>query len=181
LPVESTVVRSSHLNALIESKISLYTAHLPLDAHPIFGNNVQLAKLFRVRDLKRFAQCGSVEIGYYGRLSKKLEPMELVKLTKQLTGIKPRYWFFNPRTIRVVGFCSGKGAFAVGELEKFGIDCLVTGEITHSVFHLMRETRANVIAFGHYASETFGLKALSKYLKNKLEIQTFFIDLPTGF
>ena len=38
----------------------------------------------------------------------------------------------------------------------------------------------NVIFAGHHATETVGLKALSRVLEKKLKVQTTFIDLPTG-
>jgi len=38
----------------------------------------------------------------------------------------------------------------------------------------------NVIFAGHHATETVGIKALSKVIEKKFMTETIFIDLPTG-
>jgi len=60
------------------------------------------------------------------------------------------------------------------------LDCLITGEVTHQYVHLARERGITVIAGGHYATETTGIKALQQRIANDFQVSCEFIDCPTG-
>ena len=60
-------------------------------------------------------------------------------------------------------------------------DGLLTGESSHSAYHLARDAGINVIYGGHYATETVGLRALERHLKNKFGTSCKFIPAPTGY
>jgi len=86
---------------------------------------------------------------------------------------------FGKEKVKKVGVVSGAAARIVNEaVEK--VDVFVTGEASHEVYHTAKEARVNVIFAGHYATETLGVKALAKLLKEKFDVEIIFIDVPTG-
>jgi putative NIF3 family GTP cyclohydrolase 1 type 2 len=79
-----------------------------------------------------------------------------------------------------VAVCSGFGVSFLEDAIAAGADTLITGETSHQWFHPVEERGLNVVFCGHYASETVGLKALARHIERQFELQTVFIDLPTG-
>ena len=61
-----TGIKMKRIKSLLENGISLLAYHLPLDAHPVLGNNAQLA---RVLALEPIGQTGEQDLLWYGRLA----------------------------------------------------------------------------------------------------------------
>ena len=61
-----------------------------------------------------------------------------------------------------------------------GVDTFITGEGPHWTFGLAQELGINVLYGGHYATETFGVKALAAYLSKTFKLPWVFVDYPTG-
>ena len=61
-----------------------------------------------------------------------------------------------------------------------GLDAFVTGEDAHHTYFDAMESGINVYYGGHYATETFGVKALAEHLHRKFDLPWEFIDQPTG-
>ena len=78
-----------------------------------------------------------------------------------------------------MGVISGQCSDQMEICRQEGIDCFVTGEVVHSIFHSAKEHNISIIAAGHYATETWGVKALMPLVAN-LGLETIFIDAPTG-
>ncbi len=170
------------LKFLIENDISLYAVHLPLDAHPRIGNNVQLLRLLEIEPEGQFGIYKGRPIGFYGRLENPMKLEEIAeilrrKLNKHLVTLN-----FGNEKIESVGAVSGKGAFALVEAIDIGLDLFITGEAEHSAYHLAKESGINVIFAGHYATETLGIKALMNVVGEEFagEIEVEFVDVPTG-
>jgi dinuclear metal center YbgI/SA1388 family protein len=175
-----TGILSSRVKALLDGNVSLYAAHLPLDCHPEIGNNAQIAKVLGIGETGRFGKYACVDIGTSGSLPR---PMKIEGLRRKLAGIldSPVQTFtFGPAVVRKIGIVSGGGASLTQAAADAGCDALLTGETSHSSYHVARENGISLIFAGHYASETFGVKALGKLMSEKLGLRTFFIDLPTG-
>jgi dinuclear metal center YbgI/SA1388 family protein len=165
-------------NYLKNNGISLYAAHLPLDMHPKYGNNRQLCEKLGVYDLKRYARYHGFPIGYKGKV-KEQELRKFVDSVDKKLHTKSKVLDFGPRQIKTIGLNSGGGGFALEEAMG-KLDCFLVGEISHSAYHLAKESKLNVIVAGHYKTETLGLRALQKLLHHKFNIDTVFIDIPTG-
>ncbi len=75
-----------------------------------------------------------------------------------------------------VAFCSGSGNSAVPRLLEAGVDTLVTGELREEWFNYAQEHRLNLYCCGHYATETFGVKALAAELARKFRLPWVFIE-----
>jgi len=152
--------------------VALYACHLPLDAHPVLGNNAQLAKLFKLKNVKpAFSYHGNV-IGLVGKCS----------VGEFLDGCKLQGWqtgHFGDETTRQsqvrVGICSGGAGEFAEEAKRLGCDVYVTGEANWGDVIAAENCGMRMFCFGHYATEVFGVRAVSKAMKKTLKVKT--VDL----
>jgi len=167
---------------LVENDISLYVAHLPLDGHQRLGNAAGLADLLELDTRAPFGRMGGEYIGQCGRVVGGTTLPELRdRLESELdTGSQSvRALDFGPEEIEDVAIVTGSGVDWLDEAVDGGADVLVTGEGKQQVYHEAREAGINVVLAGHYATETFGVRAVGDLLES-LDIETTFIDCPTG-
>lgn len=165
---------------LLRNNISLYAAHLPLDAHREIGNNAVLLKKIGAKAEKEFGEYRGVKIGYSAELP---SPMSVVEVAEKLGAGKlggSLILPFGSDKVRRVAAVSGKGSFAVNEAVEEGIELLITGEAEHEAYHIAREGGLNIIFLGHYESERVGVESLMKVVAEKLGIESIFIDIPTN-
>ena len=174
----SGVVRS-RIKALLDSDISLYACHLPLDWHPKYGNNSELLRLLSIRKMGEFGKYHGKNIGYWGRTAKELTLEEFTAQIDKALGTRSSSVSFGKK-VRNIGVVSGGGWFAINEAEKYNIDTFITGEPSHSAYTLAEEMKVNLVFAGHYATETLGVKAVGQMLQKRFGIQVEFIDHPTG-
>ncbi len=169
------------LKFLLENEINLYAAHLPLDVHPEVGNNAQLLKLLGLEPKEPFGGYNGIKIGYLGEFQEP-KPLPLVAqiLVEKLKTDYVKGYEFGVEEIKHVAVVSGRGGFAIPEAIEKGVDLFITGEFLHDDYHTAKEGKLNVIAAGHYATETLGVKALMPLLEEKFGVSVFFIDEPTG-
>ncbi|MFH1409250.1 MAG: Nif3-like dinuclear metal center hexameric protein [Nanoarchaeota archaeon] len=167
------------VKACITKEIALYAVHLPLDLHPVLGNNAQLLKLLELQDAGVFGDYHGIAIGKIGRSTPVSLGTFAGKVNAQLN-TRSFVVAHGPSEISTVGIVSGGGSFALEEAHDLGIDVLLTGETSHSAVPVAKELNVNVIFAGHYATETLGVKALASHLKRKFKIATIFVDNPTG-
>ena len=169
------------LKFLLENELNLYAAHLPLDLHPEVGNNAQLLKLLELEPREPFGSYNGLNIGYISEFDEP-KPLPLVAqiLVEKLKTDYVKAYEFGVEEIRRVGVVSGRGGFAIPEAIEKGVNLFITGEFLHDDYHTAKEGRLSVIAAGHYASETLGVKALMPVLREKFGVKTVFIDNPTG-
>ncbi len=168
------------LKFLLENEISLYAVHLPLDAHPSIGNNVQILKALDLEPSESFGVYQGKEIGYIGFYDEPLHLNDVLEMIKSRINPNSTVLRFGKEEVKSVGVVSGIGSFALGEAMERGVDLFITGEQDHSVYHLAKEGGINVVFAGHYATETFGVKALMKVVGQEFDVDVFFIDVPTG-
>ncbi|RLF82458.1 Nif3-like dinuclear metal center hexameric protein [Thermococci archaeon] len=169
------------LKFLLENELNLYAAHLPLDLHPEVGNNAQLLKLLELEPREPFGSYNGLNIGYISEFDEP-KPLPLVAqiLVEKLKTDYVKAYEFGVEEIRRVGVVSGRGGFGIPEAIEKGVNLFITGEFLHDDYHTAKEGRLSVIAAGHYASETLGVKALMPILREKFGVKTVFIDNPTG-
>ncbi|HEX4600430.1 MAG TPA: Nif3-like dinuclear metal center hexameric protein [Gemmatimonadales bacterium] len=163
---------------LIRHDIALYSAHLPLDLHPEVGNNVLLARQLGVTPRGAFGEEYGIAIGVWGE-----RDVTRAALEQQLAGVlgaRPRLLAFGPERVRRVGIVSGGAGALIGQAAALGLDTYITGEGAHHTFFAAEELRLNVFYGGHYATETFGVKALAAHLEAQFGLPWTFLDHPTG-
>ncbi|MBU0980399.1 MAG: Nif3-like dinuclear metal center hexameric protein [Nanoarchaeota archaeon] len=168
------------IRAAIKNGLALYAAHLPLDAHPVLGNNAQLLKLLGLKQAGDFGRYESIPLGKIGTLEKAIPLSKFVSKINSSLGTRSIVAHHGPTTVKRIGIISGDGSYALEEVKRLGLDALLTGETQHIAIPVAKELGLNIIFAGHYATETLGLKALAGHLKKKFKISTAFIDLPTG-
>ncbi len=169
------------LAALLDSGLSLYAAHLPLDAHPEIGNNAILAELLEFEDREPFGQWDGEAIGVRGRLRDPATREDLAGRLEALLGARPDVLPFGPDRIERVGVVSGDAASLVSEASSAGLDAFVTGETSHVAWHAAREHGINLFFAGHYATETVGVRALGERVSAVFGVDVVFLDAPTGY
>lgn len=175
-----TGIMASRIRLMMEKKVSLYACHLPLDCHPEIGNNARLCSLLGVDSPARFGDYHGIEIGLCGKLGSPMSVESLTAKVGRITGSGVSSYAFGPSRIRKIAVVSGGGASLLEDAWKAGCDAMLTGETSHSAFHAALEYGINLFCAGHYATETFGVKALGELVESKLGLKTWFADLPTG-
>ncbi|HOO97198.1 MAG TPA: Nif3-like dinuclear metal center hexameric protein [Caldisericia bacterium] len=173
-------VMGNRLRFLFENGISLWSCHIPIDRHLKYGNNIGLAKILEISNLSGFGEYHGQSIGLYGNIKTKSIMSVAGILSSELPSSQPIIWDFGKKEIESIGVVSGGGAFAITEAHKLGLDLLVTGEVGHSDYHTAKDLGISVVAAGHWATETVGVKLIGEELKKQLSLETRFLMVPTG-
>lgn len=167
---------------LIENDISLYAAHLPLDAHSEYGNNFTLARLLGMSELEPSAEYYGRMIGCIGQNKAQLSLDGIRERLATLPGASKDMLMlkFGPEIPKRISIVSGSGADQLYHSEIESFDTLIAGEAKQFAYHYAKERGLNVIFAGHYATETVGVQELGKALQKSLGVPWTFIDVPTG-
>jgi dinuclear metal center YbgI/SA1388 family protein len=163
---------------LIENNIAVYSSHLPLDAHPKLGNNALLCAALGLKRLRPFFPSHGQLIGLQTLTSVSRD--ELAIRLARATGSQPRVIAGGPKTCGRIGVVTGGAGGDLKTAAAEGVDTFITGEGPHWTYALAEELGLNVFYGGHYATETFGVKALSAHLAAKFRLPWSFLDHPTG-
>jgi dinuclear metal center YbgI/SA1388 family protein len=169
------------LRILFDANIALAAYHLPLDAHPEVGNNALLAKALgaNTQPLEPFALHHGQPIGFIANFPEPGIPAtELFERVHSATAREPLVFDAGPATVRRLAIVSGGGADHLEEAAAAGAEGLLTGEIPERSMALARESGLHLIAAGHYATETFGVKRLGEYLAERFGLRHLFLDVP---
>jgi dinuclear metal center YbgI/SA1388 family protein len=166
------------LRLLVENNLAVYSSHLPLDAHPRLGNNAQLCAALGLKNLRPFFVTHGQPIGFQSRT--KISRAKLAAKLARATGAKPRIIAGGPEMCRRVGVVTGGAGDGLKLTVTEGVDTFITGEGPHWTYALAEELGINVLYGGHYATETFGVKALAAHLAGKFRVPWVFLDHPTG-
>lgn len=166
------------LKQLITNDIAVYSSHLPLDRHPEVGNNAVFAEALGLSRTEPFGEYDGTVVGVAGELAMPLDA--LVRRIKDLLGVVPQVIAGGPARVRRVGIVTGGAGSMIGQARAARIDTFVTGEGGHHTYFDAEEGGVNVIYGGHYATETFGVKALATHIEERFGIPWEFADHPTG-
>lgn len=165
--------------SFIKNDLALIGYHLPLDANNPYGNNYGLAAGLGLKELQPFGLWRGMCIGVQGEFKTPVSPESLSASLAKITKTKPLVLPFGKKSIKTVGIISGGAGEDVEQAVEQGLDCYITGEFQHEQFHFAKESSINVIAGGHYGTETMGVSLLKEKVEKELGLSTFFIDLPT--
>lgn len=166
---------------LLDANMALYSCHLPLDAHAEVGNCALLAKAAGLRLEGRIGRYQDADLGWWGRLPEPAPVATLVEAVSGAIGGGPvRTLSGGPDQVESVGVVTGGGASFVRAASEAGLDAFVTGEGSHHTYFDAAEFGIHVLFAGHYATETFGVKALGAHLSERFGLASHFVDQPTG-
>lgn len=167
--------RYETLRLLIEKRIGVYSLHLPLDAHPRWGNNILLAQKLKLRGLKPFGSYRGRFLGWMGEAQRGFSREK----AERCLGF-PIKELVPPQRLRVVAVVSGNGKSFLREAYALRADLYFTGEVDHHAIVIARDLNLGLWAGGHYETETLGVKAVGELLERKFRIQHQFISDPPG-
>ncbi len=171
-------VRYELLRLLVEHNVAVYSSHLPLDAHPRFGNNARLCVALGLRRLQPFFLERGRYIGFKSRT--RLDRNELARRLQLLLGRAPVVLAGGPARCEVIGVVTGGAGSELRRAAEEGVDTFVTGEGPHWTHALADDLALNVLYAGHYATETLGVKAVAAHLSARFNVPWVFLDHPTG-
>jgi dinuclear metal center YbgI/SA1388 family protein len=166
------------LKIAMDAGLAIYSSHLPLDFHLELGNNILLAKAIKLENPQPFFDQKGLLIGIGGLWNGKRSDLAAV-LEKALSGpvhVCPG----GPKTISKLAIITGGAGSEVAKVAACGFESFITGEGPHWSFTLAEELGLNIFYGGHYATETFGVKAVSETISEKFVIPWKFLDYPTG-
>lgn len=166
------------LRALLDHDLAVYSAHLPLDAHPRLGNNARLCAALGWRRPLPFFPTRGREIGL--RVQTRIGRETLVERLRKVLGGPVTLLPGGPDLCRRVGVVSGGAGGDLAQAAAAGVDTFITGEGPHWTFALAEELGINALYGGHYATETFGVRALAEHLAQQFGLSWVFLDHPSG-
>ena len=164
----------------IEHDLNLYAAHLPLDAHPQWGNNAELARRLGLSVIDWWADVKGTPLAVLATYDQPVDFQELVARFEEKVGRPQLVQAEGPAQVRTVGILSGFGADKITDAASLGCDAYVTGETSHAQYYDAANQGINLLYGGHYTSETVGVQALGEHLAQHFGLTFEFVDLPTG-
>lgn len=171
-PFALTGIFRERLALLLKKDINLLAYHLPLDAHPEFGNNAQILKLLNITPIK------PIDVGFLGELNSKLNSEEFLKIVNQKLNTESQFFPFGaPDVHRIMVMSGGSSHYYKLAIEN-NADTFIGGEIKENVVRQLEEVGLNYINAGHYNTEKFGVQALRSVLAEKFNLSCEFIDVP---
>jgi dinuclear metal center YbgI/SA1388 family protein len=163
---------------LIENDLAVYSSHLPLDFHPKLGNNAVLSDLLGFKILRPFLFAHGQNLGV--KVQTTIPRAELVRRFDRAIGGKSKVIAAGPATCQAIGIVTGGAGQELQRATNEGVDTFISGEGPHWTYALAEELGMNVLYGGHYATETYGVKALAANLSKKFRVPWTFLDHPTG-
>jgi dinuclear metal center YbgI/SA1388 family protein len=173
-----TGMKKRRLAALLRADVSLLAYHLPLDAHPEFGNNAMLARLLDIEIEGTLDPADPQGVGNYGRFQQPLPMAGLLQRLGQQLGQEPLHIGDPQATVQRVAWCSGAAQSYIDQALAVGAEVFITGEVSEPTVHIAREEGIHFIAAGHHATERGGVQALGEKLQAELGVSHEFIDIP---
>ena len=170
--------RRRMIERILHHDLALYSAHLPLDVHSVLGNNAQLAAALGLENTEPFFEAKGQKIGL--RTETAIARDELVGRLEKSLGGAVKVFAFGPRETKSIGLVTGGAGSEIYAVAREGIDTFITGEAPHWAAIAAEELGINLLLGGHYATETFGVKALAAHLVDRFNVPWEFIDSPTG-
>lgn len=166
------------IKAALDSDLAIYSSHLPLDLHPVVGNNAMLCRALGFKKCTPFFRTKGQAIGLLARMA--LTREELEKRLENVLGTKPHLSPGGPMKTARIGVVTGGAGGEIARAAAEGVDTFITGEGPHHSYTVAEELGVNLFYGGHYATETFGVKALAASMARRYRVPWEFIDHPTG-
>ena len=165
----------NRLKILLDNDLPLYSCHLPLDAHETYGNNAEIVRLLSAKIIQPW------DVGFKAEFQNPVDINHIITLLDEKLNTKSQVYTNNIIKVKRFIVVSGGGSWDISKVEDTSVDLFITGDIVHPNNVDAKEKNIAVIVPGHYATETLGVKAIGKKLKELYpELQIDFIDCPTG-
>jgi dinuclear metal center YbgI/SA1388 family protein len=166
------------LKLAFQNDIALYSAHLPLDLHSKVGNNSQLASALGLKSTKPFFEEKGQLIGVRSKIFGSRD--DLIRKLRKAVGGPVKAFNFGPKNPKNIGIVTGGAGGEIYRVAEDKIDIFITGEAPHWAAVAAEELGINLLLGGHYATETFGVKAFAAHLSKRFKLPWEFLNFPTG-
>lgn len=174
-----TGYQKRRIEFLLTHKINLLAYHLPLDQHPVVGNNVQLARIIDIVITGSLPSSCGIELGNTGRLRAPMTAVEFAKHLEGKLGQQPLVVTNDSnRVIQNVAWCTGAAGDNIHHAIDQKVDAFITGEPTERIYHIAKEMNMTFYACGHHATERYGIQALGDKIAEEFKVSHHFIDIP---
>ena len=171
-----TGMKQKRIRTLLQENISLIAYHLPLDAHPVLGNNVQLAALMGWEIKGGLGVNSKHIIGNWGT-TPEITLSNLVDHLSSSLKRTPLAIAGGTHSIKKLAWCTGAAQHMIEDALQVGADAFISGEISESTVHFARENNIHYLSAGHHATERYGPKALGCWIEKNMSIKHTFIDI----
>ncbi len=178
-PIAIDEVGRRRLGVLFEHDMALAAYHLPLDGHPVHGNNARLAEALGAVSWEPAFDHGGAPIGVAASFGEAgIAPEELVARVREAT-LRPDVLAFldGPERVHSIGICSGAAADDLPAAIALGLDAFLTGEPAERCMAIAREYEIHFLAAGHHATERLGVQRLGELLAAELRVTHEFIEV----
>jgi dinuclear metal center YbgI/SA1388 family protein len=166
------------LRRLLDHDLAVYSSHVPLDAHPKLGNNAGLCAALGLRNLQPFFFHKGQYLGFQS--AQKIPRPELANRLRRVLPRPATLLPGGPVVCQRIGVVTGGAGNELKLAADEGVDTFITGEGAHWTHAGAEDLGLNVFYGGHYATETFGVKALAEHLSKKFRVPWGFVDHPSG-
>jgi dinuclear metal center YbgI/SA1388 family protein len=167
-------IKHKRIRFLLEHQLNLAAYHLPLDAHPVLGNNAQFG---RKLGLQVEGSAGEQSLVMYGSLPQVMTVDSFQQHLGSLLQRPPLVVGDSAREVQRVAWCTGAAQQYLEVAIDLGVDVFISGEISEQTVHLARESGVTYIAAGHHATERYGVQALGQHLAEQFGLKHQFIDI----
>lgn len=165
----------------VRHNIAVYAAHLPLDAHPRYGNNAQLCKALGLSNPAPAFTYHGETIGFTAAYPRQIGFDAFCDRVRAHVAPEIRALGFGKKTVRKIGVVSGGAADMADQAAELGVDVFLTGEPSLQGYTLAENLGLNVVFAGHYATETFGARALAGLVGRRFKLPAEFVDFKIGY
>lgn len=172
-----TGIKGNRIRTLMQNGLSLLAYHLPLDAHPQWGNNVQLARVLGIEVEDGLEKGNPLSVGNIGTLAQPTEAELFAQEVAQALGREPQFISGGSRLVHRVAWCTGSAERMIEQADQLGADMFISGEISEPVVHYAREAGIHYLGAGHHATERYGVQALGEHLASHFGLEYQFIDI----
>ena len=172
-----TGIKKNRLKKLLAEDISLIVYHLPLDAHPQVGNNVQLGHRLGFTDPQPLHKGLKNSIGNIVTLTEPVPIAALLRRCEEQFQRTPMHIDGGQPQVLRVAWCSGAAQNMIDEAIQARADVYISGEISEQTVHIARESGIHFISAGHHATERYGVQALAAHLAQQFGLQHRFFDI----
>lgn len=169
-------LKYQRIRSMMEAEVSLLAYHLPLDAHPVYGNNACLAELLGL-DIAGHFPSDQDGVGMYGTLKSPMTAADFSQLVATKLDREPLHIGDKNEQIHTIAWCSGAAQGYIEQASELGVDAYLSGEISEQTVHIARERGVHYYSAGHHATERYGVQALGEHLAAHFGIKHQFIDI----
>lgn len=183
-PAPLTGMKGQRIRKLMQHGISMIGYHLPLDAHPIIGNNAKLAELLNMTIIGALYPAETHPVGNIATCTPQTAQSIITHITQALGRIPlhiaadyKTHTSTSDKLIERVGLCTGGAQDMIEQAALMGCDAFISGEISERTTHIARELGIDYFACGHHATERGGIEALGKLVAQQFDLPVTFIDI----